>query len=418
MRMKNTRLSNKKHTLLRIIAAIAATIAFTLSLCSCSTSHDFRLPKMNEYISSSFTIEKTDGKFDEYHISHIDGCDLSDYGDIGFYDGCIYLTCWGNAENGNFEAHAARLVKYDVRKKETTVIEEETLPPLVSNEPTPVSLSEASRDNDPYDSITYSNMGYFDDTYFFLKTYSYARGGGLSKQCCYNTKTGELKEYFTPKTDSNNRTQAAFPTKLSYLNGKVYFDDLYVNDENSLSENEYTADMYSYDIKSGEVTLEKEDAENPIAYNGDILYYRDGYFCSSRNDRRIFMPNSVSGADLGGLYGGKSLNYFYDLYDEYESAYGTAVGCFDPIYFERRDIFRSTGNALYFVDLVSSEMLLGWSVDVSPIAYADLNREKIVVMSPDTMKYCTYAEENRLNIVAIKEEEDVKEYIVFSVPSK
>lgn len=416
--MKITYLSNKRHNLIRIIAAIAATIVFTVSLCSCSTSPDFRLPKMNEYISSSFTIEKTDGRFDEYHISHIDGCDFSEYWAIGFYDGCLYLTCWGNAENGNYEAHTAQLIKYDVRKKETTVIAEEALPPLDLNEPTPLSLSEASRDNDPYDSIIYSNMGYFDDTYFFLKTYSYAKGGGLSKQCCYNTKTGELKEYFTPKTDSNNRTQAALPSRLSYLNGKVYFDDLYENGENNPSENEYIADMYSYSIKSGEVTLEKEDAENPIAYNGDILYYRDGYIYSNSDDIRMFMPNSPGKTDVGGLYGGKSLTYYYYLYDEDEYANGTAVGYFDSKSFERRDIFRSTAEALYFMDLVSTEKLLGWCVGESPVAYADLSKEKIVVMSPDTMEYNTFAEENRLNIVANKGGETTEEYIIFSIPSK
>lgn len=342
----------------KILCAILA-VAF---ICFGGCSKAIEIPDVNEYFSTEFDVKSfkaTNIRVDIYDVSEINGSDFgSDFSELSLlacYNGKLYLTQDAVAENNFEEAKTGRIIEYDLKTKTAKTIVESSLPTLLPSD----EDSEKVPDIDDLIFIDYRDMGFYDNKLFFVKTSSYALAG-------------------------------------SFLDGKVYFDDKY-----DYSAEGYSSDVYSYDLKSKTVSLEKKFAEAPIAYDEKILCYSDDGFYTL-NDEFVFSPNNSDFIDVSEARGGSILSFCNPVYDESgECANGSAVGYYDPDSFERNYILTSAAEALYFADLVSAGDFIAWGAsDPSPITFADAGQGDVIILSSEIAYYRSFVDDKRLNVVS------------------
>lgn len=285
---------------------------FTLAfMCLSGCSKTTEIPDVGEYFSTDFDVKSFDAanlSVDTYEISEINGDELSELYPLACYNGKLYLTKGAVAESNFTEAETGRIIEYDLKTKTVKTIVESRLPSL----PHSSEESENVSENDELIFVDYWDMGFYDNKFFFEKTSSYASFGGFAEYYYYDTLTGECELFFTPSSLLKCR-------QLVFLDDKAYFDDKY-----DFSAEGYSSSVYSYDLISKTVNLEKESAESPIAYGGEILCYcKDGFY--TLNNEFVFSPNDSDFVDVSEVVGGSILTFCNSVYDESgERAIGSA----------------------------------------------------------------------------------------------
>lgn len=359
-----------------------ATIFTATLICFCGCSKTADAPDVTEYFSTEFDVKdlgETDIKAEIYEVSEIDGLDYSELFDLACYNGKLYLMQGTVAENQFEEAKTGAIIEYDLKTKAVKTIAQSSLPSLLPSDDT----SDAVPDNDDLLFINYYDMGFYGNKLFYGTIYSYALAGSFSEYYYYDTVTGESELFFTPTSSNHHK-------KFAFLDDKVYFDDY--SDE--------MFSVYSYDFKSKTVSLEKDSAEAPIAYNGEILCYsNDGFY--TLNNEFVFSPNSDGFDDVSKVRSGSILGFTNPVYDETgENAIGSAVGYYNPETFERNYILTPTADALYFSDLVSTGNFIAWKTGEAPTAFADVENGDIIILSSDNKYSDSFVDDKYLNIVS------------------
>lgn len=363
-------------------------------ICFCGCSKTVEVPDVSEYFSTELDVkpyEATNISVDIYEVSEINGLEISELYALACYDGKLYLTRGAVAENAFEEAKTGRIIEYDLKTKTTKTIVESTLPSLLPSD----ENSEKTPESDDLIFIDYRDMGFYDNKLFFVKTSSYALGGAFFEYYYYDTITGECELFFTPAASESNRMYRMRYGRLAFLDGKIYFDDKY-----DISAETYSSDVYSYDLKSKAISLEKKSAEAPISYDGKILCYsNDGFY--TLNNEFVFSPNNSNFIDVSEVCGGSILGFCNPVYDESgEYANGSAVGYYNSDSFERNYILASAAEALYFGDIVSAGDFIAWRSDPAPIAFADVEQGNVIVLSSDIAYFASFVDDKRLNVVS------------------
>lgn len=384
-------MKSKTNFFKKFLSAIFA-VTFT---CSCGCLKTIEFPNVYEYFNTELDIkssEITNIRVDTYEVSEINGYEFPELYLLSCYNGKLYLTQSAVAENNFEEVKTGRIIEYNLKTKKTKTIVESTLPSLL---PTGED-SERTPDNDDLIFIDYQDMGFYDNKLFFVKTSSYALGGVFLEYYYYDTITDECELFFTPAASETNRTFRIRSGQLAFLDGKVYFDDKYRN-----SAEAYSSDVYSYDLKSKTISLEKKFAEAPIAYDEKILCYSNNGFYTLNNEF-VFSPNNSDFIDVSEVCGGSIISFCNPVYDENgEYANGSAVGYYDSDSFERNYILTSAAEALYFGELVSAGDFIAWgSSEPAPITFADMKQGNVIILSSDIAYSRSFVDDKRLNVVS------------------
>lgn len=196
----------------------------------------------------------------------------------------------------------------------------------------------------------------------------------------YDKKNKHLEKFYDYPLYDNGRIYSYHLNQMLIVDDTLYFDDFYKNDSG-----EVAVKLYSYNFKTGELKVEKDNAQNPMLYNDEII-------CITLNsesgeyDTISSLEGDFKRELSGNIYGSSSLKTnkksIYSVFvDTFFDINNYGYSDFALLDFMKMDMIISTNDPL--CDLSVSDNFVCWSdyaglVDSSPCMY-DVNLDKIIL---------------------------------------
>ncbi|MDE6725812.1 MAG: hypothetical protein K2J79_09435 [Ruminiclostridium sp.] len=180
--------------------------------------------------------------------------------------------------------------------------------------------------------------------------------------------------------------------------------------------------IYQCDLKTGETSVFRYNAERPLTYKNGIIYYHNGGFYyhgdSSvvtgkgsfyKGDELIFYPNPDSSNRVSGINSKNDvIIYTYDIYDSNNYATGSVLGVFDED-FKRVDIGSTLLPAQYITAdycCISDSGLISVENAAKPLIYDAQNDSFSEISIDGYSMYSVFAAEDGLRILAYEIDDD------------